>query len=196
VRQTHDWRPRNFPLLSTASARYLTSLNIIDTPRLRMRFHVKCSPKVKSRFRMPHETSGFKTNATSRPRLDSRGQDRCADSSAHGQQSSTDFSRTSATSSKAGMIFAHKTTSRSLLDLEHPDETSSRKFSVRQQHNGGPQITKAAQAVPPTSVRLEGNSAPRSRGWIPVLLQTRPLGKMRRGDRRHDQYHAVGTFSF
>ncbi len=55
---------------------------------------------------------------------------------------------------------------------------------------------QAAQAVPPTSVHLEGNSAPRSRGWIPVLLQTRPLGKMRRGDRRHDQYHAVGTFSF
>ena len=56
--------------------------------------------------------------------------------------SSTDFSNTSATSSKAGMIFAHKTTWRSLLDLEHPDETSSRKFSVRQQHNGGPQGTK------------------------------------------------------
>ena len=43
---------------------------------------------------------------------------------------------------KAGMIFARKTTWRSRLDLEDLDETSSRKFSARQQHNDGPERTR------------------------------------------------------
>jgi hypothetical protein len=37
---------------------------------------------------------------------------------------------------KAGMIFARKTTWRSRLDLEYLDETSGRKSSARQQHDG------------------------------------------------------------
>jgi hypothetical protein len=48
--------------------------------------------------------------------------------------------------------------------IEYLHETSSRKFSVRQQHNGGPQLTKVLRRFAPTSLRLDGNSAPRSRG--------------------------------
>ena len=79
---------------------------------------------------------------------------------------------------KAGMIFARKSTWRSRLDLEYLDETSSRKVSLRQQHDDGAQMNQEVQAL--HRLRLEGNARPGSRGRIPA-----PSDSAQRGRQQH-----------
>jgi hypothetical protein len=54
---------------------------------------------------------------------------------------------------KPGMIFARKTTWRSRLDLEYLDETSGRKASSRQQHDG-PRDRSGSSLTRPQRKRL------------------------------------------
>jgi uncharacterized lipoprotein YmbA len=54
---------------------------------------------------------------------------------------------------KPGTIFARKTTWRSRLDLEYLDETSSRKFSARQQQRW-PGKNQASPAVRQVRLKL------------------------------------------
>ena len=65
MRQAHAGRLRNFPPLSPASAKYLTSLKIMAYPKKTpaAQFHVDCSPEAKSRFAALHEAFGFKTKS-------------------------------------------------------------------------------------------------------------------------------------
>ena len=107
-------------------------------------FHVDCSPEAKSRS--PRSTKRSVQNEVGVLRgghfhgVDHR-RDRPADFPPHRNQARSP-SRKLRQPMKTGMIFARKTTWRSRLDLEYLDETSSRKVSARQEHDGGPKRTR------------------------------------------------------
>ena len=84
---------------------------------------------------------------------------------------------------KAGMIFARKTTSRSRLDLEYLDETSSRKLSSRNQQDDGQKKTRPLRQF--ADYALERNPGPGSRGRISAPLDFDQRGRQ--------PYRAVAT---